>query len=81
MGEGWDDDEPKHTVYLDAYYIGKYCVTNAQYVRFVKETGHRPPGNSFWEKPEKANYPVTDVSWDDAAAYAKWAECELPTEA
>ncbi len=79
--EGWDDDEPKYTVYLDAYYIGKYCETNAQYVCFVKETGHRPPGNSFWEKTEKANYPVTDVSWDDAMAYAKWAGCTLPTEA
>ncbi len=81
MGDGKDSDCPKHRVFLDAYRIGKYCVTNAQYAKFVKETGHRPPDNDFWNRPEKANHPVTHVSWDDAMAYAKWAGCDLPTEA
>jgi formylglycine-generating enzyme required for sulfatase activity len=86
MGDGKDADNPRHRVHLDAYYIGKYCVTNAQYLRFVDETGHLPPedwgGVSSRSYPDgKPDHPVVKVSWEDAMAYARWAECELPTEA
>ncbi len=81
MGDGKDSYCPKHPVELSAYWIGVTCITNAQYLKFVQETGHRPPDNSIYKKPEKAVHPVTDVSWDDAQAYARWAGCQLPSEA
>jgi formylglycine-generating enzyme required for sulfatase activity len=90
MGDGQGTECPAHRVYLDAYYIGVCCVTNRQYARFVKATGHRAPdkadyGDAVWANgrcPEdRMDHPVVCVSWDDAAAYAKWAGCELPTEA
>ncbi len=81
MGDGRDADCPKHRVWVDAYYIGVTCVTNAQYARFVREGKGCEPGGTKWKEASLAGHPVVDVSWDDAAAYAAWAGCALPTEA
>jgi formylglycine-generating enzyme required for sulfatase activity len=81
MGDGRDSNCPKHTVALSAYWIGVYAVTNAQYLKFMEATRHRAPNNQVHREAAKAAHPVTDVSWDDALAYAKWAGGELPTEA
>jgi len=75
------NEQPQHLVYLDAFYIDKYEVTNAQYKRFLDETGHMPPpfwNNDLYNQPEQA---VMAVSWKDAATYAEWAGKRLPTEA
>ncbi len=36
---GWDDEKPVHTVDIDAFYMDKYEVTNAQYAIFLNEYG------------------------------------------
>jgi sulfatase modifying factor 1 len=90
FNEGGDGELPVHTVYLDAFYIDKYEVTNAQYKKFVQATGHKEPEgyiSNDWGKPwQDENYngdnqPVVCVTWDDAKAYADWAGKRLPTEA
>jgi formylglycine-generating enzyme required for sulfatase activity len=50
------------------------------YARFVEETGGARP--YWWKEPDTAEpgRPVLGVSWDAAAAYARWAGAELPTE-
>ncbi|MBD3285229.1 SUMF1/EgtB/PvdO family nonheme iron enzyme, partial [candidate division WOR-3 bacterium] len=40
-----DDEAPVHEVYLDAYYISKYEVTNAQYCVFLNAYGNNYQGH------------------------------------
>ena len=92
----YSDEKPVHTVYINAFYIDKYEVTNEEYKRFID-------ANPWWRKDRilgkyhdgdylkhwignrypygKGNYPVTWVSWYAAMAYAQWKGKRLPTEA
>jgi len=104
------DTLPQRTVYLDAFWLDKTEVTNAQFTQFVTETGYltsaertddfsyviNPSSNSFqsrpdatWQNPHRfgygisgrEEYPVTQISWEDADAYCRWAGRRLPSEA
>ena len=92
----WDDEQPVHAVYIDAFYMDKYEVTNAQYTEFIlanpewgKDRINRAFHNGdyleYWNGNDypsgEANHPVVYVSWYAAMAYAKWAGKRLPTEA
>lgn len=76
-------NRPQHEVVLPEYQIDKYPVTHAEYAKFVVQSKHRPPLD--WTKgiiPDgKTLYPVTMVTWYDAADYCAWKEKRLPTEA
>ena len=81
--EGPENEKPRRTLELPAFYIDKYEVTCEQYARFLKATGRKAPVS--WldgRMPKKlAKYPVVNVTFADAEAYAKWAGKRLPSEA
>jgi formylglycine-generating enzyme required for sulfatase activity len=76
-----DDEKPQHAVYLDAFWIDKYEVTNAQYRACVKAGACEEPRPCDIDDYNAPEQPVVCVSWDDAQDYAAWAGGRLPTEA
>ncbi|MFN0100788.1 MAG: formylglycine-generating enzyme family protein [Bryobacteraceae bacterium] len=77
------DDLPVRPVYIDPFYLDAHEVTIAEYAAFVKARRHRPP--PVWAEGRapagKEQFPVADVSWEDAGAYCAWRGKRLPTEA
>jgi formylglycine-generating enzyme required for sulfatase activity/tRNA A-37 threonylcarbamoyl transferase component Bud32 len=68
--------DEKSEVDLPAFYIDKTEVTNAVYQRFCTERGRTLPGDFPANRPD---YPVVNVSYFDARAFAHWAGKRLPT--
>jgi serine/threonine protein kinase len=82
--DGSPDEGPAHEVEVESFFLDLHEVTNQDYKRFIDATGH--PAPKHWNfsgsyVPDEARLPVIYVTWDDATAYAKWANKRLPTEA
>ncbi len=79
-GDGLENELPVHAVTLDGFYIGRYPVTQAQWLRLVPENPSRLEGHDL---------PVEQVTRDDACSFARQLtdahngryRFDLPTEA
>ena len=90
-GFGWDNEFQAHPVDVPDFSIGRYKVTNGEYLEYVREGAEAPffwadrDGRWFYrgmfaETPLPLDWPVY-VTWQQAEAYARWRGMRLPSEA
>ena len=114
-GDGFcfDNELPRHRVWLEPYGLAERLVTCGEYAEFMEDGGYRRPElwlsdgwnavqNHGWRAPlywtsesgewavftlrgqqpmnRMKNAPVSQVSYYEADAYARWAGYRLPTE-
>ena len=75
------DEMPQHTVYLDAYRIMRYEVTNQQYRQCERAEVCSKPRGLNYVNSEYDDHPVVFVTWFDAQNFCEWVGGRLPTEA
>ncbi|MEO8596526.1 MAG: SUMF1/EgtB/PvdO family nonheme iron enzyme [Candidatus Solibacter sp.] len=89
-GFGWDNEFEACTVDVPGFAVGKYKVTNGDYLEFVEQGAETP---FFWVRREDgwalrgmfSEYPLpldapVYVTHDQATAYANWRGMRLPGE-
>ena len=75
----YDNERPRHVVDLRAFEIDRLPVTVGDWIEFIDATGAEQP--LHWNgTASDGRLPVMHVSWDEAAAYARWRGKRLPTE-
>ena len=81
-------DHGPRMVDVGPLYVQKYPVTNKMYYDFLKETSYQPKNTRNFLKhwvngkylTEEEDFPVVNISQDDAKAYANSLGMRLPTE-
>ena len=84
----WGAEAPKHTIYLEAFWIQRTEVTNRMYTECLADGACPSPEYSnsnthpeYFNDPAYADYPVIYVTYMAAEAYCQWIGARLPSEA
>jgi formylglycine-generating enzyme required for sulfatase activity len=84
-----ENEKPQHRVYLDAFWIDRTEVTNANFAKCMADGACQPKIYELAAQsyvpyavhPDYQDHPALLYESDVAVAYCQWAERRLPTEA
>jgi iron(II)-dependent oxidoreductase len=74
-------NQPAHLVYISAFEIDRFEVTNNEFAEYVEITGNYPKAWSEEKPTLPPEYPVVGILWREADRYCTWRNMRLPTEA
>lgn len=80
--EGDEFERPAHEVTVASFLLDRAEVTNLQYREYVVATGSLSPPhwlNGTYRAGEE-QFPVVNITWEEARQFAKWAGKRLPSE-
>ena len=76
------EEGPAHSVAVDSFYLDRVPTTNGDYSHYLDTTHRKAP--SDWINgsyaPGQAEWPVVNVSWQEAQDYCRVGGKRLPTE-
>jgi serine/threonine protein kinase len=82
------DEKPQHSVSLRSFWMDEHEVTVSAYKDCVQadackinEVRSEGVAGDYFSDAKYADYPVVDVTWQDASNYCAWRAARLPTEA
>lgn len=76
-----EDEKPLRIMHFKPFYIDIHPVTNIQYLDFLQESHYKVEGDfDIMAARDKPLYPATNITLNDAVAYARHYKRRLPTE-
>ena len=85
IDRGKKNEQPKHKVYLNAFYLDKHEVTFSDFEIYLESNFDKYPTITGWvdrkARPDMVDKPIFGLQWKRCRNYCSWRGKRMPTEA